>query len=130
MRSEREFFPDSKGCCNDQQSDFLCDCGRQLGLRLWFYPTSGQQWCRPDKAFPPGEFAVFYDYGSLMQKDAKGQRTEEEADSFGIAIETMVSTSYLHPAPSGATSPHCHASPAHHTGRLVRSSAVDHLHPE
>jgi len=53
-------------------------------------PLFGQQCCSyTPKTFPSGEFAVFYDYCSLMQKDENDERTPEEVKSFGKAIETM-----------------------------------------
>ena len=53
---------------------------------MWLVPCHGQQFCHPSPAFPSGEFAVFYDYGSLVQKDGDGQRTPEDAAAFSAAM--------------------------------------------
>ena len=59
---------------------FVCCCG---------IPCFGQPCCKPPTAFSSGEFAVFYDWGSLMQKNEHGERTEAEYKSFDKALETM-----------------------------------------
>ena len=53
------------------------------------FPRFGQGCCRSSRAFPAGECAVFYDYGSLVQKDEAGQRSPEEVISFGRALAKM-----------------------------------------
>lgn len=52
-------------------------------------PFRGQQCCTTRSAFPSGEFAVFYDWTSLLQKDEAGQRSQSEVKSFGAALDTM-----------------------------------------
>jgi hypothetical protein len=59
------------------------------GLCCGMIPIVGQPWCTHMYTFPEGEFAVFYDFGSLLQRDAAGERSEEETKSFDEAKETM-----------------------------------------
>ena len=57
-----------------------CFCG---------WPYMGQQCGRTAQQFPSGEFAVFYDYCSLMQKDEHGERSAMEAAAFSTALQSM-----------------------------------------
>ena len=52
-------------------------------------PYMGQQCGRTAQQFASGEFAVFYDYCSLMQKDDRGQRSAVEAAAFSTALQSM-----------------------------------------
>jgi hypothetical protein len=58
-------------------------------------PCCGQQCCKAAFHFPRGEFAVFWDWASVPQEDADGERTAEEAAAFAEAQRT-VSTWYGH----------------------------------
>ena len=52
-------------------------------------PYMGQQCGRTAQQFASGEFAVFYDFCSLMQKDGHGERSTVEAAAFSTALESM-----------------------------------------
>ena len=52
-------------------------------------PVYGQQCCHASGSLPSGEFGVFYDFGSLHQKDANGERTEAERAAFSAALGSM-----------------------------------------
>ena len=65
-----------------------CGCGNSEGC-CCAIPIRGQQCCTPDNAFASGEFGVFYDWCSLMQKDALGHRTPKEEASFKTALHLM-----------------------------------------
>lgn len=84
LAEERKFL---KGDCEDQLAIlfFSSDCCHAERC----VPCNGQQCGLSAQQFPSGEFGVFYDYGSLMQKDAAGKRTEVEAAVFSAAIESM-----------------------------------------
>jgi hypothetical protein len=84
---ERACCPGEASGCSACASAVLCGglmhgcvCGVSMG---------GQACCRTHTQFPPGEFAVFYDFCSLPQKDEEGQRTPSEAANFAAALATM-----------------------------------------
>lgn len=83
---EGEF--DTEQCCFDVCSYPLC-CGIQHGCCCWVVPYAGQQCCHCHQQLPSGEMAVFYDFTSLHQKDAHGERTPAESAAFDAALETM-----------------------------------------
>jgi len=66
-----------------------CFIGYAHGCLCCCVPHSGQACCATHKQFPAGEFAVFYDFGSLHQKNERGERTPEEAAAFGRALGSM-----------------------------------------
>ena len=68
---------------------FSLSCGLGLGCCCCCFPLYGQECCHASQNFPSGEFAVFYDYCSLFQKDGKGERTPEEGEAFRSALATM-----------------------------------------
>ncbi len=55
----------------------------------WGLPLSGQDWFHNLRAFPRGEFGVFFDFASLHQKDEAGERSASERAAFGAALGTM-----------------------------------------
>ena len=102
VQKERAWFPATErrthsGCNPTLQSTlaFTCCCGIAHGCCCWCIPHAGQQCCHTAYQFPSGEFAVFYDYCSLVQKDDDGNRTDEERISFSAALKTM-GTWYAH----------------------------------
>jgi hypothetical protein len=72
----------------------LC-LGIGTGYCCYVIPCFGQQCGDTAHQLPSGEFGVFYDWGSLHQKDADGQRTEPEQAAFKTALKT-VNTWYAH----------------------------------
>jgi hypothetical protein len=59
------------------------------GYSFCCLPTAGQPCCACSKEFPGGEFGVFYDFGSLHQRDSHGVRTDEEQAAFKRALGSM-----------------------------------------
>ena len=77
----------ASGCCLVT----CCPCfiGVTHGCVCCCIPIKDQPCCTTQKQFPAGEFAVFYDFCSLHQKDERGERTPEEAAAFGRALSSM-----------------------------------------
>lgn len=67
---------------------FFGCCGLGEGC-CCFVPFCGQQCGKTANQFPPGEFSVFYDWGSLHHKDLLGRRTADEEKCFKEALRTM-----------------------------------------
>ena len=77
-------------CCRDgdEVKDFvraacLCPCCPDFCTigTFWGLPYFGQQCCAKATSFPRGEFAAFYDFTSLHQRDPEtGGRTDDEKD--------------------------------------------------
>ena len=75
---------------------FTCCCPFVMGMPYRCYcgglvPDAEQGRCRCSQQFPRAgdDFGVFYDWLSLFQKDADGQRTDEEQAAFVEALSTM-----------------------------------------
>jgi hypothetical protein len=89
VEHERQHCPG--GCFEVGWSLFwnaLC-LGLCAGYCCYVIPLVGQQCGDTDTQLPSGEFGVFYDFCSLHQKDANGQRTAPEQAAFGTALKTM-----------------------------------------
>ena len=63
--------------------------GMPQGCACCCIPVCGQGWCKSLRSWPRGEAGVFYDFGSLPQKDADGKRSPAEAEAFSVALQTM-----------------------------------------
>jgi len=88
IKTEQACCVCSSQCCNFHVANCLT-CGFVTGCCCFVIPCMGQQCGDTAQQLPSGEFGVFYDYGSLHQKDADGQRTESEQAAFKTALETM-----------------------------------------
>lgn len=74
-----ECFASNACACLDCQ---YCYYGQQRG-------TGCSNFCEHSSRMPAGEFAVFYDYCSLLQKDERGNRTKAEQAAFKAALGGM-----------------------------------------
>ena len=89
IEHERQHCP---GSCFEVGCSLCCNAlclGLGAGYCCYVIPLVGQQCGDTDTQLPSGEFGVFYDYCSLHQKDADGQRTQPEQAAFGTALQTM-----------------------------------------
>ena len=89
IEHERQHCP---GSCFEVGCSLCCNAlclGLGAGYCCYVIPLVGQQCGDTDTQLPSGEFGVFYDFCSLHQKDADGQRTEPEQAAFGTALKTM-----------------------------------------
>ena len=86
------------GCC----LGYCLVCGVAHGCCCFVVPWTGQRCCRCAHQLPSGEFAVFYDFGSLHQKDEAGERTPAEREAFDTALEARGAAAanfHLRPSP-------------------------------
>jgi len=81
---ERRMVKDLRDACM-----YPVACGMCHGCCCFVVPCLGQQCGHTARQLPSGEFGVFYDYGSLHQKDEHGERTPAEREAFSTALETM-----------------------------------------